>query len=115
MISTDKMIKACGTRVLAPVSQNLNQSSAKCEPHHSLICCNQDIMKHEERYQSVLGILIMHGSGKIRAESKHIRSEAEAFFAEERSTSWMICKAGFHLLLGISVLSAVMSLAHLTF
>jgi hypothetical protein len=70
-------------------------------------------MKHEERYQTVLGILIMQFPGKIRAESKHIRSETEAFFAEGNSISWMICKAGFHLLLGISVLSAVMSLAHL--
>jgi hypothetical protein len=49
----------------------------------------------------------------VRSEAKRIRSEAEAFFADERSTSWMICKAGFHLLLGISVLSAVISLAHL--
>jgi hypothetical protein len=56
----------------------------------------------------------MQFRGKIRAEAKQIRAEAEAFFAEERSTSWMICKAGFHLLLGISVLSAVMSLAHLS-
>jgi hypothetical protein len=56
----------------------------------------------------------MHFSGKIRAESKHIRSEAEAFFAEGNSISWMICKAVFHLLLGVTVLSAVMSLAHLT-
>jgi hypothetical protein len=71
-------------------------------------------MKHEERYHTVLGTLIMQFRGKTRAEAKQIRAEAEAFFAEERSTSWMICKAGFHLLLGISVLSAVMSLAHLT-
>ena len=56
----------------------------------------------------------MQFRGKTRAEAKQIRAEAEAFFAEERSASWMICKAGFHLLLGISVLSAVMSLAHLT-
>lgn len=56
----------------------------------------------------------MHSSGKIRAKSKHIRSEAEEFFAEGNSISWMVCKAVFQLLLGISVLSAVMSLAHLT-
>jgi hypothetical protein len=56
----------------------------------------------------------MQFSGKIRAESKQIQAEAEAFFVEGNSISWMICKAGFHLLLGISVLSAVMSLAHLT-
>ena len=56
----------------------------------------------------------MRFPGKIRAESKHIRSEAEALFAEGNSIAGMICKAGFHLLLGISVLSAVMSLAHLT-
>jgi hypothetical protein len=54
----------------------------------------------------------MQFRGKTRAEAKRIRSEAEAFFAEGHSTSW-ICKAGFHLLLDISVLSAVMSLAHL--
>jgi hypothetical protein len=71
-------------------------------------------MKHEERYQTVLGTLIMQFRGKTRAEAKQIRAEAEAFFAEGNSISWMICKAGFHLLLGISVLSAVMSLAHLT-
>jgi hypothetical protein len=51
----------------------------------------------------------------IRSEAKRIRSEAEVLFAEGRSTSWMICKAGFHLLLDISVLSAVMALAHLNF
>jgi hypothetical protein len=56
----------------------------------------------------------MQFRGKIRAEAKQIRAEAEAFFAEGNSISWMFCKAGFHLLLGISVLSAVMSLAHLT-
>lgn len=56
----------------------------------------------------------MHFSGKIRAESKHIRSETEAFFAEGNSIPWMICKAVFHLLLGVTVLSALMSLAHLT-
>jgi hypothetical protein len=70
-------------------------------------------MKHEERYQTVLGTWIMQFRGKTRSEAKRIRSEAEAFFAEGHSTSWMICKAGFHLLLDISVLSAVMSLAHL--
>jgi hypothetical protein len=71
-------------------------------------------MKHEERYQTVLGTLIMKFQGKTRAEAKQIRAEAEEFFAEGNSISWMICKAVFHLLLGISVLSAVMSLAHLT-
>jgi hypothetical protein len=71
-------------------------------------------MKHEERYQTVLGTLIMQFRGKTRAEAKQIRAEAEAFFAEGNSISWMICKAGLHLLLGMSVLSAVMSLAHLT-
>ncbi len=56
----------------------------------------------------------MKFQGKTRAEAKQIRAEAEEFFAEGNSISWMICKAVFHLLLGISVLSAVMSLAHLT-
>lgn len=56
----------------------------------------------------------MQFRGKIRAEAKQIRAEAEAVFAEGNTISWMICKAGFHLLLGISILSAVMSLAHLS-